>query len=118
MGVQDENRHGDFFQALMKARPEYLNDWKAKLWSRFFCHSVYITMYLNDHQRSAFYESLGLETRQFNQHVIVETNNATARLFPAVCAFMDPNMLVAVCLCGMLTVHSSESAKVQQCDCY
>jgi len=68
----------------MKARPEYLRDWKAKLWSRFFCHSVYITMYLNDHQRSAFYESLGLETTQFNQHVIVETNNATARLFPAV----------------------------------
>lgn len=68
----------------MKARPEYLNDWKAKLWSRFFCHSVYITMYLNDHQRSSFYEALGLETRQFNQHVIVETNNATARLFPAV----------------------------------
>lgn len=83
-GVQDENRHGDFFQAIMKARPEYLRDWKAKLWSRFFCHSVYITMYLNDHQRSAFYESLGLETTQFNQHVIVETNNATARLFPAV----------------------------------
>lgn len=84
MRLQDENRHGDFFQALMKARPEYLNDWKAKLWSRFFCHSVYITMYLNDHQRSSFYEALGLETRQFNQHVIVETNNATARLFPAV----------------------------------
>eukprot|EP00892_Ulva_mutabilis_P000427 jgi/Ulvmu1/10385/UM061_0069.1 len=81
---QDENRHGDFFQAIMKARPEYLQDWKAKLWSRFFCHSVYITMYLNDHQRSAFYESLGLNTTQFNQHVIVETNNATARLFPAV----------------------------------
>jgi hypothetical protein len=36
----------------------------AKLWSRFFCLSVYITMYLNDHQRSAFYESLGLNTTQ------------------------------------------------------
>lgn len=36
--------------------------------SRFFCLSVYITMYLNDHQRSAFYEALGLDTRQFDQH--------------------------------------------------
>jgi hypothetical protein len=83
--LQDENRHGDFFTALLKARPEYLNDWQAKLWSRFFCHSVYITMYLNDHQRRSFYESIGLNTTQFNQHVIVETNNSTARLFPAVC---------------------------------
>jgi magnesium-protoporphyrin IX monomethyl ester (oxidative) cyclase len=82
--LQDENRHGDFFQALLKARPEYLNDWESKMWSNFFCHSVYITMYLNDHQRTSFYESIGLNTKQFNQHVIVETNNATARLFPAV----------------------------------
>lgn len=41
-----------------------MNDFVAKLWSRFFCLSVYITMYLNDHQRSAFYESLGLNTTQ------------------------------------------------------
>jgi hypothetical protein len=45
-------------------RPEFIDDWVAKLWSRFFCLSVYITMYLNDHQRSAFYESLGLNTTQ------------------------------------------------------
>jgi hypothetical protein len=82
--TQDENRHGDFFAAVMKARCEYLQDWQAKLWSRFFCHSVFITMYLNDHQRTSFYEALGLNTKQFNRHVIVETNNSTARLFPAV----------------------------------
>ncbi|KAK3446497.1 hypothetical protein EUGRSUZ_A02177 [Eucalyptus grandis] len=40
---QDENRHGDFFSALMKAQPQFLNDWKAKLWSRFFCLSVIIS---------------------------------------------------------------------------
>jgi hypothetical protein len=48
----------------LQVRPEFVNDWVAKLWSRFFCLSVYITMYLNDHQRSAFYESLGLNTTQ------------------------------------------------------
>jgi len=61
---QDENRHGDFLGAVLKARPELLNDWVAKLWSRFFCLSVYITMYLNDNQRSEFYESIGLNTKQ------------------------------------------------------
>lgn len=41
---QDENRHGDFFSALMKAQPQFLNDWKAKLWSRFFCLSVIFSL--------------------------------------------------------------------------
>ena len=52
----------------MSAVLQYLNDWKAKLWSRFFCLSVYVTMYLNDHQRTAFYESLGMNTTQFNRY--------------------------------------------------
>lgn len=46
---------------------QFLDGWSSKLWSRFFCLSVYVTMYLNDHQRSAFYESLGLNTTQFNR---------------------------------------------------
>lgn len=81
---QDESRHGDFLAAVLKARPELLNDFQARMWSRFFCLSVYITMYLNDHQRSAFYESLGMNTTAFNQHVIVETNRTTERIFPEV----------------------------------
>jgi|EP00670_Eutreptiella_braarudii_P006400 magnesium-protoporphyrin IX monomethyl ester (oxidative) cyclase len=81
---QDENRHGDFFSAILKTQPKMLQGWDSKLWCRFFCHSVYITMYLNDHQRSAFYEQCGLNTTEFNQHVIRETNNTTARIFPAV----------------------------------
>lgn len=81
---QDENRHGDFFTSLLKSQPQFLNDWRAKLWARFFCLSVYVTMYLNDHQRSSFYESLGLDTTQFNMHVLKETNRTTSRIFPAV----------------------------------
>ncbi|XP_042054773.1 magnesium-protoporphyrin IX monomethyl ester [oxidative] cyclase, chloroplastic-like [Salvia splendens] len=87
---QDENRHGDFFSALMKAQPQFLNDWKAKLWSRFFCLSVYVTMYLNDCQRSAFYEGIGLDTKEFDMHVIIETNRTTARIFPAVLDVENP----------------------------
>ncbi|GFR51434.1 hypothetical protein Agub_g13724 [Astrephomene gubernaculifera] len=87
---QDENRHGDFLAACLKAKPELLNTWEAKLWSKFFCLSVYVTMYLNDHQRTAFYEALGLKTRQFDQHVIIETNRATERLFPVVPDVEDP----------------------------
>ena len=47
-------------------------------------------MYLNDHQRTAFYESVGLDTKQFNQHVILETNRTTARIFPQVIDVENP----------------------------
>jgi len=87
---QDESRHGDFLAAMLKAQPELLNTFEAKLWSRFFCLSVYVTMYLNDHQRSAFYESLGMKTTEFNQHVIIETNKTTARIFPEVIDCENP----------------------------
>jgi magnesium-protoporphyrin IX monomethyl ester (oxidative) cyclase len=79
---QDENRHGDFFAALMKAQPEILDDWKAKLWCRFFLLSVFATMYLNDLQRSSFYASLGLDAREYDIKVIEKTNEAAGRLFP------------------------------------
>jgi hypothetical protein len=54
----------------MKAQPSILNDWKAKLWCRFFLLSVFATMYLNDLQRSDFYASLGLDAREYDIHVI------------------------------------------------
>ena len=56
----------------------------CSLWSRFFCLSVYITMYLNDHQRDAFYKLLGMNTDTFDRHVIIETNKTTERIFPEV----------------------------------
>ena len=81
---QDENRHGDFFDAIMKAQPQFLNDWKAKLWSRFFLLSVFATMYLNDIQRADFYASLGLDAREYDKYVIEKTNETAARVFPVI----------------------------------
>ncbi|KAM1471476.1 hypothetical protein EV1_041529 [Malus domestica] len=41
-------------------------------------------MYLNDCQRTTFYQGIGLNTKEFDMHVIIETNRTTARIFPAV----------------------------------
>ena len=81
---QDENRHGDFFDAIMRAQPNTLNDWKARLWSRFFLLSVFATMYLNDIQRSDFYASIGLDAREYDKLVIDKTNDTAGRVFPVV----------------------------------
>ncbi len=88
---QDENRHGDFFDAIMKSQPQFLNDLKARLWSRFFLLSVFATMYLNDVQRAGFYESLGLDAREYDKHVIEKTNETAGRVFPVVLDVEHPD---------------------------
>ncbi|KAH0928407.1 hypothetical protein HID58_014134, partial [Brassica napus] len=47
---------------------------------------VYVTMYLNDCQRTDFYEGI----LEFDMHVIIETNRTTARIFPAVLDVENP----------------------------
>nr|YP_010728962.1 Magnesium-protoporphyrin IX monomethyl ester oxidative cyclase [Lithothamnion corallioides]WEA76945.1 Magnesium-protoporphyrin IX monomethyl ester oxidative cyclase [Lithothamnion corallioides] len=79
---QDENRHGDFFAALLKSQPQFLNNLSAKLWCRFFLLSVFATMYLNDFQRADFYKSIGLDSRQYDMQVIRKTNESASRVLP------------------------------------
>jgi magnesium-protoporphyrin IX monomethyl ester (oxidative) cyclase len=96
---QDENRHGDFFDAIMKAQPQFLNDWKAKLWCRFFLLSVFVTMYLNDIQRSDFYACLGLDARAYDKLVIEKTNETAARVFPVMLDVKNPEFYDRLELC-------------------
>jgi magnesium-protoporphyrin IX monomethyl ester (oxidative) cyclase len=96
---QDENRHGDFFDAIMRAQPQILNDWKAKLWSRFFLLSVFVTMYLNDIQRSAFYRTIGLDAREYDKYVIEKTNETAARVFPVMLDVTRPEFYERLELC-------------------
>uniref|UniRef100_R9XY63 Probable magnesium-protoporphyrin IX monomethyl ester [oxidative] cyclase n=1 Tax=Phyllymenia taiwanensis TaxID=1260292 RepID=R9XY63_9FLOR len=79
---QDENRHGDFFAALLKSQPSFLNNLESKLWCRFFLLSVFATMYLNDFQRADFYKAIGLDSRQYDMQVIKKTNESASRIFP------------------------------------
>eukprot|EP01039_Chlorochromonas_danica_P011897 gene11897-13442_t len=81
---QDENRHGDFFAALLKSQKSLLNTYESRLWCRFFLLSVFATMYLNDLQRADFYSTIGLDSKQFDQHVIRKTNQSSKTLFPVI----------------------------------
>lgn len=108
---QDENRHGDFFDAIMKAQPQMLNDWAAKLWSRFFLLSVFATMYLNDIQRSAFYACLGLDAREYDIYVIKKTNETAGRVFPVILDVENPEFYRRLDICTQNNAKLADIAK-------
>jgi magnesium-protoporphyrin IX monomethyl ester (oxidative) cyclase len=87
---QDENRHGDFFDALMKAQPDTVRGFTARLWCRFFLLAVFATMYVRDVARKEFYEALGLDARDYDKYVIAKTNETSARVFPVVLDVNNP----------------------------
>jgi magnesium-protoporphyrin IX monomethyl ester (oxidative) cyclase len=87
---QDENRHGDFFDALMKAQPSTVRGLTARLWCRFFLLAVFATMYVRDVARKQFYEALGLDAREYDKYVIDKTNETSARVFPVVLDVRNP----------------------------
>jgi magnesium-protoporphyrin IX monomethyl ester (oxidative) cyclase len=81
---QDENRHGDFFKALLRSQPQLWNNWKARLWVRFFLLTVFVTHTMTVFERANFYEVLGIHPRKYNSQVITETNKTAARAFPVI----------------------------------
>ncbi|NEP53431.1 MAG: magnesium-protoporphyrin IX monomethyl ester (oxidative) cyclase, partial [Moorea sp. SIO3C2] len=97
---QDENRHGDFFAAILKSQPELLTTEIAKLWCRFFLLVVFATMYLNDLQRADFYANIGLDAKKFDKHVIIKTNYNSARLFPVVLDVQNPKFFKLLDKCA------------------
>uniref|UniRef100_A0A1Z1MDC5 Magnesium-protoporphyrin IX monomethyl ester [oxidative] cyclase n=1 Tax=Alsidium seaforthii TaxID=2007182 RepID=A0A1Z1MDC5_9FLOR len=97
---QDENRHGDFFAALLKSQPQFLNNLESRLWCRFFLISVFATMYLNDFQRSDFYKSIGLDARQYDMQVIRKTNESASRIFPVALNIDTPEFFQYLDICA------------------
>jgi magnesium-protoporphyrin IX monomethyl ester (oxidative) cyclase len=96
---QDENRHGDFFDAIMQAQPKILQGWEGKLWSRFFLLSVFATMYLNDIQRKDFYAAIGLDARDYDIHVIQKTNETAGKVFPLILDVENPQFYARLDIC-------------------
>jgi magnesium-protoporphyrin IX monomethyl ester (oxidative) cyclase len=81
---QDENRHGDFFKVLLRSQPKLWKTWQSKLWSRFFLLTVFATHTLTVEERADFYQSVGLDAREYNRKVISKTNETSARAFPEI----------------------------------
>lgn len=113
---QDENRHGDFFAAILKSQQPLLNTYESRLWCKFFLLSVFTTMYLNDIQRSNFYSTIGLNTKQFDLHVIRKTNQSAGTLFPVIMDTDHPQFIPLLDKCAeanqaLIDIEKSETSE-------
>ncbi|MDX2098787.1 MAG: magnesium-protoporphyrin IX monomethyl ester (oxidative) cyclase [Leptolyngbyaceae cyanobacterium bins.59] len=99
---QDENRHGDIFKALIRSQPQLWNNWKARLWSRFFLLTVFATHTLTVHERSSFYHTLGIDPTEFDREVIRQTNDTATRAFPSVLNTEHPDFYPKLQRCSEL----------------
>ncbi|MDF5729996.1 MAG: magnesium-protoporphyrin IX monomethyl ester (oxidative) cyclase [Rhizonema sp. PD38] len=108
---QDENRHGDFFKALLRSQPHMWNNWKARLWVRFFLLAVFATHTLTVFERATFYQSIGLDPREYNTKVIQETNKTAARAFPLILNANHPKFFYRLEQCSDNNIRSAEIEK-------
>jgi magnesium-protoporphyrin IX monomethyl ester (oxidative) cyclase len=116
---QDENRHGDFFAALLKSQNHLLNTLEARLWCKFFLLAVFVTMYLNDFQRTDFYSTIGLDAKQFDKYVIRKTNQSSATLFPIVLDVEHPSFFSLLDSCveansTLIKIEKEETSEFQK----
>ncbi|NMF67013.1 magnesium-protoporphyrin IX monomethyl ester (oxidative) cyclase [Brasilonema octagenarum] len=114
---QDENRHGDFFKALLRSQPQLWNNWKARLWVRFFLLSVFATHTLTVLERASFYHSIGINAYQYNIQVIEKTNETAARAFPVILNTDHPEFFRRLEECSdinlkLTTINISNSQKI------
>ncbi len=90
---QDENRHGDIFNLLIRCWPRLTDGLRGRLLSRFFLWSVFLTHSLTVCERGEFYELLGMDPDRFDAEVMRQTNRTARRAFPWVFELEGSNYL-------------------------
>ncbi len=90
---QDENRHGDCINVMMRCWPGMTKGFRGKILSRFFLWTVFLTHTLTVCERGEFYQLLGIDPVSFDEEVIIKTNNTSKNAFPWVYNFDDGKFL-------------------------
>ncbi len=111
---QDENRHGDIFKALLRSQPKLWKTWQSSLWSRFFLLTVFATHTLTVHERTGFYDVLGIDASEFDREVIRKTNETAARAFPSVLDTEHPEFYDRLHQCSDLNLAMSQIDQTDQ----
>jgi magnesium-protoporphyrin IX monomethyl ester (oxidative) cyclase len=114
---QDENRHGDIFNALLRSQSHMWNGWSGRLWARFFLLSVFATHTLTVHERADFYRAVGIDATEYDREVTRNTNETSARAFPVILNTEHPQFFPLLEKCSeynqkLSEIEASKGAKI------
>jgi len=116
---QDENRHGDIFNLLIRCWPGLKQGFRGKLLSRFCLWSVFLTHSLTVCERGNFYRILGMDPHRFDAEVMRQTNRTARRAFPWVfdlenSRFLDLRDRLVACFQEIQAAKAGRSSPLQQ----
>ncbi|MBW4429987.1 MAG: magnesium-protoporphyrin IX monomethyl ester (oxidative) cyclase [Nostoc desertorum CM1-VF14] len=81
---EDENRHGDFFSAIIKSQLQLSNGLKAKLVCKFFLLLIFSMTYFKYKSNDKLLALLGLDAREYYVSTIRRVNNSIRKDLPVV----------------------------------
>lgn len=106
---EDENRHGDFFGAIIKSELQLSNGLKAKLVCKFFLLLIFSMTYFKYKSNDKLLALLGLDAQEYYVSTIRKVNKSISKDLPVVLDFEKSQFFEELDIC---LLHISENEKI------
>jgi magnesium-protoporphyrin IX monomethyl ester (oxidative) cyclase len=106
---EDENRHGDFFGAIIKSQLQLSKGLRARLVCKFFLLLIFSTTYFKYKSNDRLLALLGLDAREYYVSTIKNVNNSIRKDLPVILDFEDTRFFEKLDIC---LLHISENKKI------
>ncbi|MBD2346530.1 magnesium-protoporphyrin IX monomethyl ester (oxidative) cyclase [Anabaena subtropica] len=106
---EDENRHGDFFGAVIKSQLQLSNGLKARLVCKFFLLLIFSMTYFKHKSNYKLLALLGLDAREYYVSTIRKVNNSIRKDLPVVIDLEELQLFEELDIC---LLHISENEKI------
>lgn len=106
---EDENRHGDFFGAIIKSQRQFSGGLRAGLVCKFFLLLIFSMTYLKYKSNNELLALLGLDAREYYISTIKKVNNSIRKDLPLVLDVEEPGFFEKLDIC---LLHISENERI------
>lgn len=106
---EDENRHGDFFGAIIKSHRQFSSGLRARLVCKFFLLLIFSMTYFKSKSNNELFVLLGLDAREYYISTIKKVNNSIRKDLPLVLDVEESRFFEKLDIC---LLHISENERI------